>query len=113
MPNIGISFEGASSSSSCITDQQQPSTSAIPSSHLLDSSDRAGTSKDTEPPPRLDLYEELLASTAGKIFVDSPIRISLAYGDWNETDDATLLEQIIALSQQEFIDGLKKSPARQ
>jgi hypothetical protein len=34
----------------------------------------------------------------------------LAYGDWNEEDDATMLAQIIALSQQEFLDNLKKSP---
>lgn len=109
MPNIGesfgSSFTGASSSllkpTANVLQKSPELVANIKSIETVNDNEevKAGTSKQAEESKApIGLYEELLAS-------------STAYGDsWDEQDDASMLAQVIALSQQEFLDNLKKSP---
>lgn len=98
MPNIGESFGNSlnGASTSLLIVPKSPENSKLEVNKPEDDESQAGTSKQDEPKPSMSLYEELLASSA-------------TYGDvWEE--DAPMLAEIIALSQQEFLDNLKKSP---
>jgi hypothetical protein len=77
MPNIsgtfGLSLNGASSSllKPEISPKNVPKTTVERHEELADES-QAGTSKQDEPKPSIGLYEELLASSTGKLFEPCP-----------------------------------------
>ncbi|KAI6176182.1 Deubiquitinating enzyme A [Aphelenchoides bicaudatus] len=105
MPNIsgsfGVSLNGSSSSLLKPAVSPKSTSKAGASGRIPDElpdESQAGTSRQQdEAQPSIGLYEELLASSTG-------------YNDWNEQYDANILAQVLALSQQEFLDNLKKSP---
>lgn len=114
MPNISDSFGSSLNGGSTSLLKPVPSfKNTEPSKDEVVDESKAGTSKQTEEETNLSsigLYEELLASSTGMKLSLSYLLL-LAYGlDWNEQDDASMLAQVIALSQQEFLDNLKKSP---